>query len=178
VARDAAGHATTSASVTVTVANAVSQTLLTTQTPALQNLNDGVTYELGVRVVSDVAGQITALRFWKGTSESGAHTGHVWSGAGQLLATVTFANESASGWQQQALPAPVAVVANTEYVVSVTTPPNGYFVDTQNVFTTPLVNGHLRGVAGTNGVFGPVGTFPTQSYQSSNYFRDLVFVPQ
>ena len=43
-------------------------------------------------------------------------------------------------------------------------------------FTTTLVNGHLRGVAGNNGVFAAPGTFPTQSYGSSNYFRDLVFV--
>ena len=61
-------------------------------------------------------------------------------------------------------------------MVSVTTPPNMYFVDTRDAFVTPLVNGPLTGVAGTNGVFGPLGNFPTQSYQSSNYFRDLVFI--
>jgi len=158
--------------------NPVSQTLLTTQTPDVQNVNDGVAYELGVRVMSDVAGQITALRFWKGSSESGVHTGHVWTAAGQLLATVTFTNESATGWQEQALPAPVAMVANTEYVVSVTTPPNNYLVLTRNVFTTPLVNGHLRGLSGGNGVIGAAGAFPsTPSSYNMNFFRDLVFVP-
>jgi len=159
--------------------NPVSQTLLTTQTPDIQNVNDGVAYELGVRVMSDVAGQITALRFWKGSSESGVHTGHVWTAAGQLLATVTFTNESATGWQEQALPAPVAMVANTEYVVSVTTPPNNYLVLTRNVFTTPLVNGHLRGLSGGNGVIGAAGAFPsTPSSYNMNFFRDLVFVPE
>jgi len=109
----------------VTVANQQSsQTVLTTQTPALQDITNGRAYELGVRVLSDVAGQITALRFWKGATESGPHTGHVWTATGQLLATVTFSNESASGWQQQPLATPVAVAANTEYVVSVTTPPS------------------------------------------------------
>jgi hypothetical protein len=179
VVHDAAGNYT-SASVTVTVANQLSsQTLLTTQTPALQDISNGRAYELGVRVLSDVAGQITALRFWKGANEGSTHTGHVWTATGQLLATVTFSNESVSGWQQQSLATPVSVAANTEYVVSVTTPPNDLFVVTQNVFAaTPLVNGHLRALAGNNGVFGPIGTFPAGSYDSSNYFRDLVFVPQ
>jgi hypothetical protein len=103
VVHDAAGNYT-SASVTVTVANQLSsQTLLTTQTPALQDISNGRAYELGVRVLSDVAGQITALRFWKGANEGSTHTGHVWTATGQLLATVTFSNESASGWQQQSL---------------------------------------------------------------------------
>ena len=62
-ARDAAGH-TTPASVTVTVSNAggpVSQTLLTTQVPDSQNVNDETAYELGLGLMSDVDGQLTAL---------------------------------------------------------------------------------------------------------------------
>ena len=179
VVRDAAGHSAT-ASLTVTVANTgtvPSQTLMKTQTPSAQDLTDGTSYELGVRVVSDVAGQITALRFWKGAGETGVHTGHVWTAAGQLLATVTFTNEGASGWQQQALTSPVAMVAHSEYVVSVTTSANNLFVSTPGMFGTELVNGHLRAIGGANGVFGPVGARPTQSSNSANYFRDLVFVP-
>ena len=161
VVHDAAGNYT-SASVTVTIANQQSsQTLFTAQTPVAQNVSDGVDWELGVRVRSDVAGQITALRFWKGSSEDGGHTGRVWTADGQLLATVTFSNESASGWQQQPLTTPVSIAANTEYVVSVTTPPNHLFVVTQNVFAaTPLVNGHLRAPAGNNGVYGTIGDVP------------------
>ena len=178
VVRDAAGHSTT-ASVTVMVANAVGAgaTLFTTQTPVVQNVSDLVDWEMGVRVRSDVAGQITALRFWKGSSENGVHTGHVWTAAGQLLATVTFTNETASGWQQQMLPSPVAMLANTDYVVSVTTPANQNFVVTFGGLAVPVVNGHLRSAAGDNGVLGPAGTFPTRTFNNSNYFRDLVFVP-
>jgi hypothetical protein len=47
--------------------------------------------------------RLTALRFWKGANEGSTHTGHVWTATGQLLATVTFSNESASGWQAAAL---------------------------------------------------------------------------
>src|SRR6185436_16635775 len=98
---------------------------------------------MGGRVRSDVAGQITALRFWNGSSENGVHTGHVWTAAGQLLATVTFTNETGSGWQQQMLPSPVAMLANTDYVVSVTTPANQNFVVTFGGLAVPVVNGHL-----------------------------------
>ena len=65
---------------------------------------------------------MTAIRFWKSPSENGPHTGHMWSATGQLLASVTFTNETDSGWQQQSLPTPLSVLANVEYVVSVSAP--------------------------------------------------------
>ena len=172
VARDAAGH-TTSASVTVTVANPV-QTLLTTQTPGNATVNTGQAWELGVRVVSDVTGQITRLRFYKGPNENGPHVGHVWNAAGQLLATATFSSETASGWQEQALATPVPMAANNEYVVSVTTGPNGDFAFTQNGFVNGLVQGHLQAPANA-AAYGAPNAFPTSTAQH-NYFRDLVFV--
>jgi subtilisin family serine protease len=175
IARDGANH-TASQTITVTVSNSVtSGTLLTSQTPA-SFPNDGTAYELGVRLVTDVDGQFTAVRFWKAPQDSGAvHVGRVWSAGGQLLGSVTFTNESASGWQQQSLATPVAVTAGTEYVVTVNAA--GNFADTQHVFDNGLVNGHLRAVSWTNGVYGASGAFPTSSYGSSNYFRDVVFVP-
>ena len=53
------------------------ETLFTTQTPAVTNDSDGtgVNYELGTSFTSDVPGQITAVRFWKASSETGTHTG-------------------------------------------------------------------------------------------------------
>ena len=42
-----------------------------------------------------------------------------------------------------------------------------------------IVNGNLSSVVGNNnnGVYGSPATFPTSSWQSSSYFRDVVFVP-
>jgi hypothetical protein len=149
---------------------------LTTQVPA-GTFSENVAYELGVRIVPDVAGQFTAVRFWKAANETPtSHVGHIWSATGQLLASVTFANESVSGWQQQALAIPLAVNANVEYVVSVNTA--NFFPDTQNAFGAGLMNGHLRAVGGANGVFAAAGAFPSGSYASSNYFRDVVFIAQ
>ncbi len=154
------------------------QTLFTTQTPAITNASDGsgVNYELGTAFASSAPGQITAIRFWKASNESGTHTGKIWSSSGTLLASVAFSAETASGWQQQSLPAPLSIAANTTYIVSVNTG-NTFYVATNGGLATPVVNGNLSSIAGNNGLFGAPGAFPTNSWQNSNYFRDIVFVP-
>ena len=71
VTNDVSSVLSNDAVLTVTGSGGASQTLLTTQTPIYQDISNGRAFELGVRVVSDVAGQITAVRFWKGAGESG-----------------------------------------------------------------------------------------------------------
>ena len=170
--------ATTQASFSLTNGpeNPVSQTLFTTQTPALVGVSDGanVNYELGTLLQANMAGQITAVRFWKDSQESGTHTGHIWSSTGTLLASVAFVNETASGWQLQTLTSPVTIRANTTYVVSVNTG-NTYYVATNYGLSSQVVNGNLSSVVGNNGVYGSPATFPTNSWETSNYFRDVVF---
>ena len=94
---------------------AATETLLTTQVPQFQNLSDGsaANYELGAKFATAVAGHINAIRFWKASRETGSHVGHIWNASGQLLASVTFAGETPSGWQQQYLATPLAVNANS-----------------------------------------------------------------
>jgi hypothetical protein len=42
-------------------------------------------------------------------------------------------------------------------------------------FADPVVSGPLRSIAGPNGVYGDsAGTFPSQSWRSSNYGVDAV----
>ncbi len=159
-------------------ANSATQTLFTTQTPATTNNSDGssVNYELGTSFTADTAGQITAVRFWKASSETGTHTGRIWSSTGTLLASVVFTNETASGWQQQALTTALNITASTTYVVSVNTGAT-YYVATNSGLATQINSGNLHSVVGANGLYGATGTFPTSSYQASNYFRDIVFAP-
>ena len=83
------------------------------QTPANPAENDTDAVELGVKFRADQAGFITGIRFYKGTGNTGAHTGSLWSAAGARLATVTFTGETATGWQQALFASPVAVTANT-----------------------------------------------------------------
>src|SRR5262249_44122056 len=74
--------------------------------------------QVGVRFTPAVGGTITGLRFYKGPINTGAHVADLWSSSGQLLATATFTNETASGWQQVSFSQPVAVTAGTTYVAS------------------------------------------------------------
>ncbi|AGY56707.1 N,N-dimethylformamidase beta subunit family domain-containing protein [Gloeobacter kilaueensis] len=169
----------TGASATLTVNSAPSgtnQSVFTTQTPASPNVTDNTSYELGMKFVSAKAGQITAIRYWKASSDTTTtHTGKIWSASGTLLASVNFTGETASGWQQQTLATPLSIQASTTYVVSVNT--SNYFAFTNGALASAVVNGDLSSVAdGANGVYGSAGNFPTSSYQNSNYFRDIVFV--
>ena len=148
--------------------------LLVGLTPTLTGQSDGPTsnYELGTSFQSSAAGQISGIRFWKDAKETGTHVGHIWSSTGTLLASVTFTNETASGWQQQSLSSPLTISANTSYVVSVNTG-STYYVATNNGFANTITSGTLSSAGG--GFFGTSGSFPTTVYKSTNYFRDVVF---
>lgn len=134
-------------------------------------------YELGMKFQCARAGQINAIRYYKATSETGTHVGRIWSSTGTLLTSVTFAGETASGWQQQALATPLTIEPNTTYVVSVNV--NTYYVFTSQGLANRIFNRDLVTVAdGNNGAFNNTpGSFPTTSSSNSNYFRDVVFTP-
>jgi hypothetical protein len=147
------------------------QTILTNQIPDMTGLAYGG--ELGLRFYSNIDGYITAIRFWKSAGETGVHTGKIWDSNRNVIATVQFVNETASGWQRQNLSTPLPVGANTEYMVTVNA--GGRYVDTYDAFVSEVVNGNVHAVAGTNGRYGNINTYPTSSYKSSNYFRDVIF---
>jgi len=148
-------------------------------TPTIVANEDPSAVELGVKFRSDVNGSITALRFYKSDRNTGTHVGSLWTATGTLLASVTFTNETASGWQEMALPTPVSITANTTYVVSYHTD-IGFYSVTYPYFTSATNNPPLRALAdgqdGGNGlyVYGAHG-FPTSTFQSANYWVDVVF---
>ena len=116
---------------TNTLAQATSSSLWPATAAPLVPTNDwGATpVTLGVRFRSDVDGYITGIRFYKGSFNTGTHVGALWTIGGQQLATATFINETASGWQQVNFATPVAISANTVYVASYLAPNGGYAVD-------------------------------------------------
>ncbi|MEQ1832053.1 MAG: N,N-dimethylformamidase beta subunit family domain-containing protein, partial [Candidatus Eisenbacteria bacterium] len=142
--------------------------------------NDGQPIELGMKFRSSVDGTVTAIRYYKGAGTTGTHLGHLWSAAGVQLAEVTFTGETASGWQEATLSSPVAITANTTYVVSQHSA-SGDYPFTNPYFTSAVVNGPLRALAngeeGPNAVYAYTAapSFPTSNFQSSNYFVDVVF---
>jgi hypothetical protein len=131
-------------------------------------------YELGMRFVVTSSVQLNAIRFYKDAQETGVHVGTLWTADGTKVASVTFTNESASGWQVQALSSPVGLQPGTTYVVSVNA--NAFFDVTPGGLATAQGTGPLQSVAdGSNGVFGSAaGVFPTGTYNSGNYFVDVV----
>src|SRR6478752_4479944 len=152
-------------------------------TPVVATDSDTSPNELGVKFRSDVAGQVTALRFYKGSGNSGTHVGHLWSATGTLLATVTFTGETATGWQQANLSAPVTLTPGTTYVASYYAP-NGRYAEDDNFFLStavdaPPLHALKDGSDGPNGVYRPGagGGFPTQAFASANYWVDVVFSP-
>ena len=74
--------------------------------PTIASVDNANSLEVGVRFQSTVAGTVTAIRFYKSVKNIGSHTGNLWSAAGKLLGSVTFTNETASGWQQATLATP------------------------------------------------------------------------
>ena len=178
--KDAAGNALAqTASSTFTTAAAPAPTTLfpSTAKPGTVDVKESQAVELGVTFTADANGFITGLRFYKSVGNTGTHVAHLWTSTGQLIATATFTSESASGWQQVNFASPVAITAGTTYVASYYAPKGHFSVD-RNYYSTPLSSGSLHVPVG-GGVFsyGGSGTFPTQSYQNSNYWVDVVFAP-
>ena len=143
-----------------------------------QASSDSNSVELGVKFRSSVNGAVTAISFFKaaGTPDV-TRSGHLWTSRGQLLASVVFSDESSSGWQQATLSAPVEISARRYYVVSYFAQKGGY-VSTHNYFTSSVESGPLTASSRGNGVFcySRRPCFPNQTYMSSNYFADLLFV--
>jgi len=143
-------------------------------TPAIVDSGDANGVELGMQFTSDSNGVITGLRFYKSAANVGTHTASLWTASGQLLATATFTAETASGWQQVNFASPVAIVAGTTYVASYHTAAGHYSVS-RSYFSAPYTSNGLH--VPTNGGVYRYGTggFPSQTYQGSNYWVDVLF---
>ena len=136
-------------------------------------ITPGMTYnnpsaiEMGLKFRSSIAGYVTGVRYFKATGSTVTQTiGRLWTTDGTKLAEVTFTNETASGWQTAVFPTPVAIQANTTYIISYYLANGNYrFALSQNFFTsTGVTNGPLtalaegverRGAGGAAGNAGP-----------------------
>ncbi|WP_157580469.1 DUF4082 domain-containing protein [Segetibacter koreensis] len=150
-------------------------------TPQTPNDNDGQSIEVGVKFQASQTGTITGIRFYKGSGNTGTHTGSLWSSSGTKLASATFTNETASGWQEVRFATPVSISANTTYVASYYST-GGVYSSSENFFAADVSNGSLKalqdGRDGPNGIY-KLGTsgFPNSSFNSSNYWVDVLFKP-
>ena len=170
----------TSSAATLTVNVPVAQQTIwpSTAVPGTVDSGPSSAVELGVSFKSDASGTISGIRFYKASTNTGTHVGHLWTSTGTLLASVTFSAESASGWQQANFSAPVTIKANTVYVASYQSSVGHWSVD-WNYFAaagvnTPPLHAVQNGAGAPNGVWGSPGTFPANT-NASNYWVDVAF---
>jgi hypothetical protein len=150
-------------------------------TPDTPDEGDSASVELGVKFRADVNGQITGIRFYKATTNTGTHVGSLWTAAGTRLASATFGPETASGWQQVNFAAPVSITAGTVYVASYFAPfghyagDGGYFASSG--VDNPPLHALQDGASGGNGLYRYTTTsaFPNSTFNSENYWVDVVF---
>jgi hypothetical protein len=152
---------------------------------------DANAIELGVKFKADAFGIASGIRFYKASTNTGTHIGNLWTSDGQLLASATFTNESASGWQQVNFSQPVTLSPNTTYVASYFAPRGHYSQSEDYFYTVPPLSGTANSVDGsplhalrnsngvTNGVYSysSSSTFPTSTFNAENYWVDVVFSP-
>ncbi len=168
----AAGFLTASASIQSLWSTSTTPAYSTTANPG----------EFGLKFQVSQAGQIQGIRFYKGSGNTGTHTGHLWDSSGHLLASVTFTNETAGGWQT-AYFSPVSIQPNTIYVISYYSPNGGYSY-TLNYFNSAYTSGSITAPSSSqangNGVvtWGSSSAFPTKSTEQPNYWVDVLFATQ
>ena len=147
--------------------------------PKTPSVSDTSSVELGVKFKPQESGYVTGIRFYKGSGNTGTHTGSLWTSTGTLLATGTFTNETSTGWQTLVLPESVAVEAGTTYVASYRAP-NGRYAADAGYFTSkdhiaPPLSALGTPSGETNGVYRDGAGFPNASYGATNYWVDVLF---
>ncbi len=152
-----------------------------TTSPAGSASGDTAAVELGVKFRSASDGYALGVRFYKFPANTGTHVGHLWELDGTQLGEVTFTGETASGWQEALFATPIALTADTTYIVSYLAPVGRYAFDAFYFAGGGVENPPLRALAdgedGPNGVYvyGASGGFPSSSFNASNYWVDVLF---
>jgi Domain of unknown function (DUF4082)/Fibronectin type III domain len=150
-------------------------------TPSIIDGGDTQSGELGVKFTADTNGSVVGIRFYKAATNTGTHIGNLWSATGTRLASATFANETATGWQTVRFATPVAVTAGTTYVASYFDPA-GHYSATPALLNSPFDNPPLHAVASStspNGlyVYSATSTFPINTFNASYYWVDVLYAP-
>ncbi|MDB5609657.1 MAG: hypothetical protein JWP25_6557, partial [Bradyrhizobium sp.] len=134
-----------------------------------------------VKFEASVAGQIVGILFYKGPENTGTHVVNLWDSTGTLLASATSSGETASGWQTVNLATPVTLTTNTIYVASYHS--GGFYSADSNYFSADHTSGPLTAPSSAsssgNGVYtyGSGSSFPTSTFNATNYWIDVLFNP-
>jgi hypothetical protein len=137
----------------------------------------GNAVNLGVKFQTSTAGTMTHCWFYKIATDTGTHVCTVYRVFdGSTVGTVTFADESESGWQDQAFASALNIASGEDYIVTVSHP-TGNWTSTADYFASSYVNGNLTATtAGTDYagryVYGASMAYPTND-SARNYWVDF-----
>jgi hypothetical protein len=150
--------------------------------PAMADSGPDQGVEVGIKFRADANGAVSAIRFYKCSANAGPHEVRLWTVAGAMLASATSSNETAFGWQQVDLPAPVTIIGGVTYVASYHASAGHYSFTTQYFAEAGVDRPPLHAPSnkdGGNGVYAysPTSAFPSSSNNSPNYWVDVVFTP-
>jgi len=152
--------------------------LFGSSTPAVADSGDSKAVVVGVKIFSDVAGQVRGCSFYKALTNTGVHTVSLGDSVGTLLATEAATGETASGRQSVMFVTPVSIAAKQVFTCGYFAP-NGHYSDDTNAFAVQKDVSPLH-VPAEGGVYryGTTPTaWPTYVAQASNYGVDVVFAP-
>ncbi len=149
-------------------------TLFGSVVPPVPDAGDGANVTLGTKFTSSKSGVVMGIRFYKSAANTGVHTGTLYSADGSALATGTFVNETASGWQTLMFDSAVSISADTEYVAAYHAP-NGHYAADEYGLATRYRAGTLTASGGLNGVYADGNAFPAETYHSTNYWVDVLY---
>lgn len=150
-----------------------------------QSSNNSTFYEMGTTFRSSVPGKVTKAKLYATATEGGDHDVRIWKwNAGTSTWSIVSGSEHtwnfSSGtaeWKEFWFPTPISIDANTDYIISVSTGDDNSFSYTNSGLANNVTNGYLTAVAGGGKYTTTTGGVPSTSFQNSNYFRDVEFVP-
>jgi hypothetical protein len=137
----------------------------------------GNALNLGVKFQTSTAGTMTHCWFYKIAADTGTHTCTVYRVLdGSTVGTVDFADESESGWQDQAFASALNIAANEDYIVTVSHP-TGNWTSNVDYFASTYTNGNLTATtAGTDYagryIYGASMAYPVND-SARNYWVDF-----
>jgi hypothetical protein len=137
---------------------------------------------LGVKFWSSAGGTISGIRFYRGAVSPAGYIASLYTADGKLQGSVTLAEESGPvpGWQTAIFSTPIPITANSTYIASYDAP-TGQYAYQHYGLRTGAANGPLNVppsyTVGGNGVYTYALAFPTFSYEASNYYVDVLFMP-
>lgn len=157
------------------------QNIFTSQIPSFF-LPDSRPLEAGTVFAADTDGYVNKVRIYADAAECGVHAVRIWDYASQTMLAGPYdwdIEAGTKGWHTFTLPKPVYIKAGDKYVVSVSTGadcivPHG---ERDSGFGTPVTNGNLSTFAGSGVYSYTLGAMPSSTFNDTNYFRDVCFVP-